>query len=199
METHMIPTIELFEIGTLNNVALVTNPAIEEFFVSLSEDEKKVPLSEDEKKVQLAIADSEQRIVIGPALIPDKKIIRYDGETPYYIFFSKDTVRRIAEDFLREGKIKSFNVQHQEDTNELYVTESWIVENPELDKSNALGMSVPTGTWMLAAKVTSDEIWERVKSCELRGFSIDGLFTTESPTKEDYVLSQIIDILKEVE
>lgn len=185
-----IPVIELFEIGALNNVALVTNPAIEEFFVTLSE---------DEKKVQLAIADHEQRIVIGPALIPDKKIIRYDGEMPYYIFFSKDTVRRIAEDFLREGKIQSFNVQHQEDTNELYVTESWIVENPELDKSNALGMRVPTGTWMLGAKITSDEIWERVKSGELRGFSIDGLFTTEAPTKEDYVLAQIIDILKEVE
>lgn len=184
-----IPVIELFDLGSLNNVALVTEPAIDELFVALSKEE-----------VQLKVANEEKRIVCGPALIPNKNILRFNatGE-PYYIYFSEDTVRHISEEFLKDGKTHAFNLQHQDDTEDLYVTESWIVENPELDKSAMLGMKVPKGTWMLSAKVANDDIWERVKSGELRGFSIDGLFTTEKQNEDEELLSSIIDVLNDVE
>ena len=183
-----IPVIELFDLGSLNNVALVTEPAIEELFVALSKEE-----------VQLKVADEEKRIVCGPALIPNKNILRFNslGEA-YYIYFSEDTVRHISEEFLKDGKTHAFNLQHEDDTEDLYITESWIVENAELDKSTMLGMSVPKGTWMLSAKVTNDDIWSRVKSGELRGFSIDGMFSTEKQYGEEELLNSIIDVLNEV-
>lgn len=185
-----IPVVELFDVGSLNNVALVTAPAIEETFIAFSK---------EEHPIQLSVMDEEKRIVCGPALIPNKKILRVteDGE-PFYVFFSEDTVRHISEEFLKDGKTHSFNLQHEQDVDDMYITESWIVENPELDKSHALGMNLPKGTWMLAAKVPNDDIWARVKSGELRGFSIDGLFSTEM-TEDEEMLSKIIDILNEVE
>lgn len=187
-----IPVVELFDIQSLNNVALVTIPAIEETFLAFSKES-------EAKQIQLSVMDEEKRIVCGPALIPDKKILRVDesGE-PFYAFFSEDTVRHISEEFLKDGKTHSFNLQHEEDVDDLYITESWIIENPELDKSHALGMNLPKGTWMLAAKIPNDYIWARVKSGELRGFSIDGLFSMVM-TEEEQTLSKIIDILKEVE
>ncbi len=185
-----IPVVELFDVGSLNNVALVTAPAIEETFIAFSK---------EEHPIQLSVMDEEKRIVCGPALIPNKKILRVteDGE-PFYVFFSEDTVRHISEEFLKDGKTHSFNLQHEQDVDDMYITESWIVENPELDKSHALGMNLPKGTWMLAAKVPNDDIWARVKSGELRGFSIDGLFSTEM-TEDEEMLSKIIDILNQVE
>lgn len=184
-----IPVIELFEIGSLENVALVTSPAIEELFIALSKEEI----------VQLKVANDEKRIVVGPALIPNKNILRYDAQgQPFYIYFSEDTVRRISEEFLKDGKTHSFNLQHQDDTEDLYITESWIVEDPETDKSKALGMELPKGTWMLSCKIPNDDVWQRVKSGELRGYSIDGMFSTEK-SEEDTLLAKITEILKDVE
>ena len=184
-----IPSIELFDLGSLNNVALVTDPAIDELFVALSKEE-----------IQLKVANEEKKIVCGPALIPNKNILRYNAsEEPFYIYFSEDTVRHISEEFLKDGKTHAFNLQHQDDTEDLYITESWIVENPAFDKSKALGMDLPAGTWMLSAKVANDSIWERVKNGELRGFSIDGLFTTERRDVDEELLNKVIDVLNNVE
>jgi len=35
-------------------------------------------------------------------------------------------------------------------------------------------LAVKKGTWLLAVRVLSDELWERVKSGDLTGFSIGG-------------------------
>ena len=35
-------------------------------------------------------------------------------------------------------------------------------------------LAVRKGTWLLAVRVLSDELWERVKSGDLTGFSIGG-------------------------
>lgn len=190
-----IPVFELVD-GYLDNIALVTHPAIRELFVALSEEEQ-IQLKEVQE-VQLKVADEEKRIVCGPALVPNKKILRYDKESkePFYIYFSEETIRKVSEDFLKDKKTHSFNLQHESDTEDLYITESWIIEDPENDKAKALGMEgLPKGTWMLSCKVPDDEVWQRVKNGELRGFSIDGSFLSV----EDTLLSKITEILNDVE
>lgn len=185
-----IPVIELFPNGTLNNIALVTSPAIEELFLKFSEEVE-----------QFQFADDEKHIVTGPILIPEKKILRYDLDgNPFYVWFSKETIEELSQTFLRDDKNRSWNLQHEQDTNDVYITESWLVNNSEMDKAKSLGFDVPVGTWMASAKIENEEIWKRIKNNELRGFSIDGMFKIEEDiTDYDEALKKIEEIIKQVE
>lgn len=185
-----IPVIELFPNGTLNNIALVTSPAIEELFLKFAEEPEQFQFSDDEK-----------HIVTGPVLIPEKKILRYDNSgEPFYVWFSKETIEELSQTFLRDDKNRAWNLQHEQDTNDVYITESWIVNNSELDKAKALGFEVPDGTWMASAKIENEDIWNRIKNNELRGFSIDGMFKIEKNVIDyDEALKKIEEIIKQVE
>ena len=150
-------------------MSLVDKPAIEMNWVALN----------GTRKYELAHVDEERRIIVGPALIPNKLIIRdgEDGSGDYFIFFSEDTVRQAAHQFLRNSNLHNVNVQHSVDISGVYTVESWIVENPETDKAKLLGFDVPKGTWMLAQYVESDAVWEKlIKSGAVKGYSIEGNF-----------------------
>ena len=61
--------------------------------------------------------------------------------------------------------------------------ESWIVEDPEMDKSKAMGFEVPKGTWMVSYKINDDSTWQKIKAGELNGFSIAGQFIEKATKK----------------
>lgn len=147
-------------------ISIVEYPAIEENFVKLSKDQE----------IKLAEVDSERRILMGPALIPNKTIYRKNGEEEYYIYFSRDTIRKVSEMFLTKGNQNKSTLEHQIDLQGLSVVESWIVEG-EQDKSKAYGMDMPIGTWMVSMKVYNEDVWEKyVKTGRVKGFSIEGYF-----------------------
>jgi hypothetical protein len=164
-------TIELYideenEFSGIEAISVVENPAIEEDFIALKKHE-----------VQLAEVDAEKRILMGPALIPNKQIYRTNGEEEYNIFFSEDTVKKASELFLSRGKQNNSTLEHQVDIQGLSVVESWIIEDSEMDKSKKYGLSLPKGTWMVSVKVNNDDIWNNyVKEGKVKGFSIEGFF-----------------------
>ena len=124
-------------------------------------------------------ADEEQRIVTGPAMLPNKMILRKDENgNPYYVYFTEKTIKDIAEKVFEENKQNMTNVEHQsnETTTENTMLESWIVADPEMDKSKALGFDVPKGTWMVSYKVNDDQTWNMIKEGKLKGFSVEGYF-----------------------
>ena len=113
---------------------------------------------------------------MGAALIPNKPIYRKDGDDEYYIYFSKDTVRKASELFFMSGNQNKATLEHQVDIEGLTAVESWIIEG-EQDKSRLYGMDLPVGTWMVSMKVNNDEIWnDWVKTGKVKGFSIEGYF-----------------------
>ena len=123
-------------------------------------------------------SDDEQMIVTGPAMVADMLIPRRgeDGEI-FYVYFSADTVRKIAKKFLEENKQHNTDVNHDDQvTTENTLLESWIVEDPKMDKSTALGFDVPRNTWMISMKINNEETWQQVKSGQLTGFSVAGTF-----------------------
>tara|TARA_R110000803_G_scaffold13153_5_gene37172 strand:+ start:3536 stop:4159 length:624 start_codon:yes stop_codon:yes gene_type:complete len=147
-------------------ISVVEQPAIEEDFIALKE----------EKKIELKSIDDEKRILMGAALIPNKPIYRRDGDDEYYIYFSKDTVRKASELFFMSGNQNKATLEHQVDIEGLTAVESWIIEG-EQDKSRLYGMDLPVGTWMVSMKVNNDEIWnDWVKTGKVKGFSIEGYF-----------------------
>ena len=176
------------EVG-IEAISVVENPAIEEDFVVLKSQE-----------VVLAEVSNEKRILLGALLIPNKPIYRRNGEDEYYIYFSKDTVKKASELYLMKGNQNNSTLEHQYAINGLTLVESWIVEDNEKDKSALYNMNVPVGTWMGAVKVNNDEVWnDYVKTGKVKGFSIEGYFADkmqkEKESDADELLSQIKRIL----
>ena len=161
--------IELFidetdEAAGIEAISVVENPAIESDFVALKN-----------KEFKLAEVDKEKRILMGAALIPNKPIYRQSGEQEYYIYFSKNTVRKASELFFINGNQNNSTLEHELELKGLTAVESWIVES-EQDKSRMYDLNVPMGTWMVSMKVNNDDVWKKVKAGEVKGFSIEGYF-----------------------
>jgi hypothetical protein len=181
----------------IDAISLVEHPAIEEDFIALNSQKREV----------FAMQNQEKRLLMGAALIPDKPIYRADGENEYYVYFSKDTIRKAMELFFKNGYQNNATIEHDYDVKGTTIVESWIIEDATLDKSRAYGLDLPVGTWMVSMKIENDALWQRVKGGEFRGFSIEGYFVDKiNLSKQELeiieeqeaalMLSQIIAIIK---
>lgn len=203
-------TIDDINYDGVTAISIVKFPALEENFMLFSKEKCNFTISK---------SNIEKRIVTGPALIPDKEIYRFNYLTgeEYNVYFSKDTVNKIAENFLIQNKNSNITLEHQANINDVSVVESWIVNNSKNDKSNELGFKINDGTWMVSLKINNDEIWENIiKEGKVKGFSIEGWFTTkfdkyskdvsretlekdEEDEKAKSILEQIKEIIKNIE
>jgi hypothetical protein len=124
-----------------------------------------------------ASVDTEQKMLIGAILIPDKKILRIDGEgKPYHVFFSKETVAKLAQNYLMKKYTDSATLEHEKKIKGVNLVESW-VKTGKLDKSNNYGLNVPEGSWLGMFKINDDSLWtDFIKTGKVKGFSIEGLF-----------------------
>lgn len=122
--------------------------------------------------------NEDKRIATGPLMIPNKMIHRRDEDGGvYYIYFTKDTIRRMAEKFLRLNKHNNTDVDHDFNiTTNNTLLESWISEDMMYDKAYKMGFALPMGTWYVSYKINDDETWRRIKEGELKGFSLAGPF-----------------------
>ena len=154
-------------------ISMVSEPAIEVDYVALSKQDE----------VQVKLSSDERHICYGPALIPNKDIYRNNGEQEFYINFTEESIVKMSQEFMKNYKQHEVNLQHEENVDEVYVCESWIVEDPYRDKANALGFNVPKNTWMVGMKVNNIDTWERVKSGELKGFSVESAIHLEEFNK----------------
>lgn len=169
-------------------ISLVEEPAIESNFVFF-----------DKEKIHFAAVNDEKRLLMGPILIPDKQILRIDGEgMPYHVFFKPETIKRLSEMYLEKKYTDKSTLEHDKKITGVNLVESWIVESRTKDKSAMYGLSVPVGTWMGTFKVNNDDIWENyVKTGEVKGFSIEGLFghnLVAAAKDKDYLDKDINDL-----
>ena len=170
-------------------ISVVESPAIEEDFIALKNQEFK-----------LAEVDKEKRILMGAALIPNKPIYRRNEDNEYYIYFSRDTVRKASELFFINGNQNKSTLEHQMPLTGLSVVESWIVEDKEKDKTKHYDMEVPIGTWMVSMKVLNDDVWNNyVKTGKVKGFSIEGYFADKAERPKDKTIKDELAQIEEEE
>lgn len=184
---------ELFELilqdeedGVFAN-SLVAAGAIERDFVAFH------------KEYQFAAVNDEKMIVAGPMLIPNKKILRLkeDGSS-YYVYFSPDTIEKLSRKFMKQKLTDQITLEHGNKTSGIYMIESWIVEHPTKDKSNLYGFTLPRGTWFALYSVADNpKVWERVKSGEFNGFSIEALLTHQKSDLKLALEKNIEDLTEE--
>lgn len=153
-------------------MSFVDYPANEADFITLAR----------QKKEYLSF-DAQKQILTGVVLKPEQLIYRNSpsmGE--YYIRFSAQQIEKIAQKMMRTGiALQSTTHQHQTALSGNYLTELWIIKDPEKDKSRALGFTdLPQGTLMCSYKIEDRNYWEQeVMTGNVKGFSIEGLFNQE--------------------
>ena len=149
-------------------ISLVEEPAIEIDYVAFDKDKETKPnlkFIEDKQ--------NEKYMILGPALIHDKNIYRnYDGNE-FYVSFSAECIEKLSYKFMKtcygDG---CFTKDHESFAQGCSLAESWI-KTSENDKSVDYGFDCPIGTWFVAAKIDSIDLWESIKKGERKGFSIE--------------------------
>lgn len=180
-------------------VALVDKPAIEKNFMAFKDQRLTFALNE------------EKRIISGPAMIADQLIYRKDEGGEYNVFFSPDTVRDIALKFFKKDYQKNLNLFHDPTLSLQGVT---IFESFVSDASRGIQPmkgfeDLPDGTWFISAKIENEDVWNRIKSGEVKGFSVEGIFSymtknvnrplnqnSHFNTEQNSIMNKILDELK---
>jgi hypothetical protein len=172
-------------------ISLVQDAAIESDFVYF-----------DKEKVLFSSVDNEQRLVMGAILIPNKKILRIDGEgKTYHVFFKPETIKRLSEMYLKNKYTDKATLEHNQKINGVTLVESWIKESASKDKSALYNLNAPVGSWLGTFKIDNDTIWnDYVKTGDVKGFSIEGLFGHSLVSaNEMFNLEKDISLFSEVE
>lgn len=161
-------------------ISIVDQPAIESNFIALAK---------QEKPMKFKIQSEEKRMLYGSALRADFPIYRcYDYGNDldeFYVEFSADAIRRLMVKFMKNYSQKNWTKDHMDFAEGLTVVESWIVEDPERDKANVLGLTdFGKGDWMIGVKVDDDELWHSIKEGRWHGFSVEAFVDLEEQIKE---------------
>jgi hypothetical protein len=168
-ETKLVNLILRKKRDGVNQIALVEDPAINSGWQAFS------------AVKEFMFADKKKKMLYGAVMIPDKQILRVaDNGEKYFVKFEQNQINKMVHKYMSEARTNEFNLNHDADQQADVVTvESWIKGEGE-DKSNDMNLSeVPSGSWIIGAKVNSPEIWAKVESGELTGFSLEGFFTEQ--------------------
>lgn len=173
----------------IDAISLVSDPAI---------DVEMIYMSKDKANITLAKVDEDKRLIISPALIPDKSIYRFNQETgeEYYVYFSKETVKKASEAYLKYNNQSSATLEHNNRISGVHTVESWIITNPDMDKSNLYGYDLPAGTWMVSMRVENDDVWQLVKDKTVKGLSIEGYYVDKMEAMSAQKLASYTDYPK---
>ena len=161
-------------------ISLVDDPAVMSDFLAFAGEQRKVQRYE--------IADEDRHLVFGVVMRADFPIYRYDeGYGGYYIIYKAETIRRMAQKYLAEGRQNNVDLMH--DGNE--------VEGVEMVqaflKDTAKGVEpagfddIADGSLFAEFHIEDEDIWAQVKDGTFKGFSLEGIFDLEPETNEGWI------------
>ena len=171
MTIHNLPLYELMfddNDSTLgcSKISLVESPAVEEFFLKFSKDEQ-----EKEHK-SFYFKDDSKHIVTGIAMRADYPIYRNQDGQEFYVQFSKDTIDKMMQKFMKEQRLFDISLDHKQDIKDCYLIESFIINKERGICPNEFS-DVEDGSWIISVKIENQDVWNKICSGEVKGFSIE--------------------------
>lgn len=168
--------------------------------------ERKAKRAEGRKKLRSAIAKQsveielsdekiEEGVLLGPILIPEKKIPRKFNDTVVNIKYRAEVIRQYVDDFIKNGRTKSITFNHQGQEVNAFVSEIWIKEDMQYDKSIKYGFdSLPIGTAFVRLQILDEVFIEQYVKKGFNAFSIEASVMfgkiTLSDEEMDIILEQ---------
>ena len=149
-----------------SKISLVESPAVEEFFLKFSKDEQ-----EKEHK-SFYFKDDSRHIVTGIAMRADYPIYRNQDGQEFYVQFSKDTIEKMMQKFMKEQRLFDISLDHKQDIKDCYLIESFIINKERGICPNEF-LDVEDGSWIISVKIENPDVWDKICSGEVKGFSIE--------------------------
>ena len=168
-------------------VSLVDYPAVEKNFLAFDK----------QGKVELyAVQDEDKQIVRGVLMRANYPIFRKDKELgEYFIIYKPETIREMAEQYLKDGRSSNVNLMHEDgsdvegvDMVQMFIKDSAAGVNPSGFEE------IEDGSLFAEFHVNNPDVWADIKAGTYKGFSIETLNTIE---EENAVISteKIQDVL----
>ena len=149
-----------------SKISLVEDPAVEEFFLKFSKDEQ-----EKEHK-SFYFKDDSRHIVTGIAMRADYPIYRNQDGQEFYVQFSKETIDKMMQKFMKEQRLFDISLDHNQDVRDCYLIESFIINKERGICPNEFS-DVEDGSWIISLKIENQDVWNKICSGEVKGFSIE--------------------------
>lgn len=174
-------------------ISLVDDPAVEANFMAFSK----------EKHLSFKVENEEKRIVTGLVMAADRPILRQDSEGLYYIMYDKDTINAMAERFLALGIANNVDTNHNFEIEDGVFLREMYIKDTERGISPKGFEDVEEGSLFATYHILNDEVWNKVKEGEFKGFSLAGVFqevemskVEDDITDEEY--EEAMDLIKKV-
>ena len=149
-----------------SKISLVECPAVEEFFLKFSKD------VEEKEHKSFYFKDDSKRIITGIAMRADYPIYRNQDGQEFYVQFSKDTIDKMMQKFMKEQRQFDISLDHHLDVKDCYLIESFII-NKERGLCPKEFSDVEDGSWIISLKIENQDVWNKICSGEVKGFSIE--------------------------
>lgn len=169
-------------------ISLVDAPAVMSDFLAFAE---------DKQRLNYAVQDEDKRIVRGCVMRADFPIYRKDqAHGEFYIIYTADTIRTMAEKYLAESRQNDVNVMHLPDS---FVNGVHMVQYFIKDTANGVNPQgfedCADGSLFAEFHVVNDGVWAAVKDGTFKGFSLEGVFELAPNERQDEV-SEIAETLQ---
>src|SRR3990167_4025668 len=169
-------------------IALVDEPAVMSNWIAFN-------------KVQRFASDLERNLIMGVAMIANMPIFRRDEKMgEHYVVFDKEEIMKVVQKFFRKGYQGNFNLSHDPNQKKsgLYIIESFIIDESRGVAPPAPFAGISDGSWIITVKVDNPEVMQNfIKTGEVKGFSIEGIFGYEDFGESDEkALEEIIEIVQ---
>jgi len=165
--------------------------------------EAKMNQEEFSAHLSFAVQDEDQRIVSGPLMIADLPIYRKDEEGEYYVMFTKEEIKKIAQRFFKKGYQAKVNIEHGKPAEGVYMFESYLIDRDRGVYPPKGFEDSADGSWFVSYKFDNEELWKGVKNGTFKGLSVEGLFRYQKAgmivQKEEQIMAQIFKILGQIE
>lgn len=166
-------------------ISLVDDPAVQSNFMAF----------DAERPVQMyAVQDEEKRLVLGVVMRADFPIYRRDNSVgEYYVIYSAETCRAMAEKYLADGRQNEVNIMHREGSDVEGVNMvQWFIKGYGLAPAGF--EEIADGSLFAQFHVENDDVWAAIKDGTYKGFSLEGVFDLVPETDKDEV-QEIVDTL----
>ena len=162
----------------MEKISLVDDPAMESDFQFFAN---------EEDRFKFSVQNEEQRHIFGVIIRADHPVLRLSAEGfPYYITFSKETIKTIVQKYFREGRQNNFNLMHTPgtDVDSVEMLQAFIK-----DKERGIDPKgfedIEDGSLFGEFKVLDDTIWEDIKAGKFKAFSMEIFYDIEIPLEEE--------------
>jgi hypothetical protein len=185
----------------------VHDPA-HELFITFKGQKKVIKLSDETIQKQMVENfntsmqfNDDTQTIYGVAISADQPIYRNDGEEEFYVAFTKEGIADMIHDYSRKGNFNNFNIEHDSGNNEsgVYMIMSYQINEDKDFNAPAKFKDANDGSWILGYKVTNSEVYNKFKTGEIRGFSIEGTFVLDTFGFSKDIESQLDELIEILE